>query len=319
MFAFVVLALTLTARTESGVEAERKIADPIAGTSLTAQVSSQAENILPPARPAPSNKALNLDHGQITLSWVRPEPEKILPAPPSTKAEVVLIEELQSNYPLFEKNVEKRWPLASVTKLMTAVVALEKIPKDRKIAITERAAASEGSAGNFKVGEIFEAADLVRAAIIISSNDAAMALADHYGERDFIDAMNGKAFELNLNETVFADPTGLSVLNQSSAADTKKLVRYILERHPQIFETAAKTSITIAELKSGTNRIIPSNNQFAGRPDFIGGKTGYTDDASGNLVSIFKDAGRYFLIIVFGTLERFEETDALRKWAKYNF
>ena len=139
--------------------------------------------------------------------------------------------------------------------------------------------------------------ELLRALLKVSSNDAGVAFAEHLGRENFIRLMNERAISIGMYNTRYFDTTGLSALNQSMASDLEKLVIYIFNNHPDIF------SIT----REPEGNIHP----FAKTPDFIGGKTGFIDEASGNLVSLFNYQGRPFLIIVLGSEDRAADTQAL--------
>src|SRR3989338_938712 len=133
----------------------------------------------------------------------------------------------------------KRWPIASLTKLMTAVIAREVIPANDRIKITEEILGIEdiGMAGGFSANGVFNRLDLEEALLIISSNVAAEALARHYGREKFIDTMNSFAFRIGMANTYFEDPTGLSYKDQSTVEDLNKLVAYIFRNAPDILKT----------------------------------------------------------------------------------
>lgn len=210
---------------------------------------------------------------------------------------------------------DKKWPIASVTKLMTALVARE-IPSQERITIAEDILKIEdiGTSGGFKPGEIFSRYDLEEAALVLSSNIAAEALAHHYGRERFIDTMNSFASRLGMTNTYFEDPTGLSFKDQSTVEDLNKLIIYIYNNAPEIFKLTRATSATIHDYKSGKSRKISNINSFAGRPGFIGGKTGTTPESVGNLVSVFnKDGASGRVIILLGSEDRYNETEALLK------
>lgn len=330
-----------------------RIATPMPGSrSAIVKNSSPTRAIAlsPPGMPQLTAPIVNpytasaLESKPRVLNSLIPEPIGAGRQAPILNAAAVLVSEIGGYGPYLEKNIDKRWPLASLTKLMTSVVALENLPADQKIMVSERAVAAPGQAGNFAAGETFTAVDLLKALIVASSNDAAFALADFYpvrskprhdvgaaavppeaggrtsngvyGYEKFVDLMQIKAADLGMRQTTFFDPAGLSVLNQSTASDFHKLVNYILKNHAFIFRTSRETSTSIRELESGAVRILPNINQFAGEPSFLGGKTGYTDDANGNLISIFRHQDREFLIMVFGTSDRFGETEKLYEWLK---
>lgn len=209
------------------------------------------------------------------------------------------------------KNQGLRWPLASITKLMTALVVRENLDLGQPVRISEKVALEEGVAGGFSSGEVFSVGDLLKAMLAVSSNDAAAALADFYFEikgESIIAAMNRKAEELGMSYTTFADASGLSVLNQSTADDLGSLARYLLASRPEILAITRQSEVEITDLRSKIKRRLRNINEFAGDPNFLGGKTGFTDEANGNLLSIFFNNGQPVLVIVFGTEDRFGET-----------
>jgi len=162
----------------------------------------------------------------------------------------------------------------------------------------------------FAVGETFTSGDLIRAMLTVSHNQAAIALAESYGQKEFVDLMQQRAGDLGMANTSFFDPVGLSSLNQSSAADVERLVRYIITNHQDLLVMTRQTETAV------NGKILKNINRFAGRPDFIGGKTGYTDAANGNLVSLFNYRNQPLLIIVMGADDRFGETEKIYNWIK---
>lgn len=234
--------------------------------------------------------------------------------PPAINASAALAKDFLNQFTYFEINTGARWPLASLTKLMTAVVAAEKVGLEKLVLVSSSSVATEGVAGNFSAGEIFTAGDLLRSLMAVSSNDAAAAIAEYYGINRFIEEMNVKAAAIGMSQTVFSDPAGLSPLNQSTAGDLEKLVSYIFENHPLIFAASRQKEIEIIEQSSKMKRKLLNINQFAGRDDFLGGKTGFTEEAGGNLISVFEHQNRPLLVIVFGTEDRFAETEKIYDW-----
>lgn len=235
---------------------------------------------------------------------------------PSINAAAITVSIADNNENIFAYHENIRRPLASLTKIMTAIAALENIGAQKLVTITADDILPDGDAGGFKPGETFSVQDLIISMFTVSSNDAASALARFYGTKDFIDAMQRKAAELGMSDTTFFDPTGLTTLNQSTATDLQKLIAYALAKYPQIFNISRQKENAIVDTRSGIKRILKNINTFAGLPYFLGGKTGYTDEAHGNLVSLFDIRGNKILIIVLGTDDRFGETEKLYNWAK---
>lgn len=245
--------------------------------------------------------------------------EKPAKADPSISARAALVIRFADSSKLLSFNIAGRHPLASLTKLMTAVVAAEKMGAARGVTMSEEDVWQEGDGGSFAVGEVWSVSDLIKAMLVVSSNDAAHALARVYGYRDFINAMQDKARELGMWNTSFADATGITSLNQSTAEDISKLIAYVREKHPDFFPTSSLKEIGVKEVVSGKSRQLKNINKFAGRTDFLGGKTGYTEEAGGNLVSIFSHNGTAFAIIILGAAEteaRFTESERLYEWYK---
>lgn len=212
----------------------------------------------------------------------------------------------------FEFNIKNILPIASLSKLMASVVAAGKINNDKEIKISENSVNTEGIAGEFTAGEVFRAKDLIKAMLMVSSNDAAVALAESIGEKKFIEAMNDKVKELGMADSRFIEPSGLSYLNQSTASDLSKLAAYIYYHYPDFLEITAQKERKIFDLEKANVKRLVNINIFAGEPDFIGGKTGYLNDEIGrNLVAFFKKNDRVILTIVLGAPDAFEETKKL--------
>jgi D-alanyl-D-alanine carboxypeptidase (penicillin-binding protein 5/6) len=220
---------------------------------------------------------------------------------------------------LFSKNENEILPIASLTKLMTALVVIENqenYPLKEKIKISREAAFQENvpEYGNLKVGEKKTIEELLNLMLLFSSNDAAYALAEQIGIENFVNKMNEKAKEIGLENTHFSNPTGLDpenlkwnlenkdYFNYSTVKDLVLLGKYILENYPLIFE-----------FSNQKNKIQLLENQH-----LIGMKTGYTDEAGGCIFLIFSnDNGDYFLSVILGAKskeERFLQMQKLIDW-----
>lgn len=218
-----------------------------------------------------------------------------------------------SNEPLYAFRSQKQWPIASVTKLMTALVAKKLMTETETITMSEEAIAAFGEVGDFKAGEKFKASDLIQAMLLVSSNDAAKALADHYGKESFVTEMNRLATEIGMTNTIFVDATGLSARNLSTSDDLSKLVRFIWSEDPGIFAITRLPYANIRDIDNSRSRKLDNINLFAGRSNFLGGKTGHLPDSNGNLVSIFTlpDKSSPVIIVVLGAEDRFKETEKI--------
>lgn len=240
---------------------------------------------------------------------------------PNLQAHAALIADLQSGEIYFEKNGAGRWPLASITKLITAAYATAHIGNDQLVSVDASLSGSydlKSSSSSIFSGE-YVVRDVLYALFLSSSNVAGEALARSFGREQFLAGMNKLATEWGAASTHFDDPTGLSPANQSTARDILKISQAIYAEYPELFKITRTPKFTITERVSGKRQLLASINLFAGKPDFVGGKTGYTDEAGGNLMSIFSNKGRPVLIVVLGTDDRFGETEKLLAWFKSSF
>lgn len=243
--------------------------------------------------------------------------------PPEIQAQSAIVADLKTGETYFQLNPTLRWPTASLTKLMTAIIALKNMDLAKPLKIGEEniASAEETAtpAAFFKAGDAYSGNDVLAAMLVISKNEAAEAFADAYNRADFITALNKEAKGMGMSSTNFSEPTGLSVSNQSTALDLQKLALNIYQNYPKILDITKKKSAVVTELNSKKKTTLSNINTLAGTSGFIGGETGYTNDANGNLLSIFSYGGRPVLVIVLGTDDRFGETSALLEWFEKNF
>lgn len=240
-------------------------------------------------------------------------------SPPYIQAKAALVADLKTGERFFSSNIGIRWPMASLTKLMTAAVVSRNIALNQSTTLQEKDFDLESTSDDLKVGERYSVGDLRVAMLVESNNEAAEALADFYGYSKFMSAMNAQAAEWGLNDTYFDDPAGLSVSNQSSVDDLTNFMGRIYSQYPEVLKITSKQSAYITELNSRRHILIQNINNFAGQSDFLGGKTGYTDEASGNLISVFAYKRQPILIIVLGTEDRFGDTQKLLDWFESNF
>lgn len=235
------------------------------------------------------------------------------------------IADISTSDEVYSEGATKHWPIASITKLMTAIVATEKIGISKKVTISQNAADTPGSATNlFTAGQVFTVDDLLMALLQISRNDAAVALAESYGMDGFIAEMNAKALRIGMRDTRFSDPIGLSASNVSTPVDLEKLISYIYKNEPQILKTTRESAKTIKEVTSGRNIPLPNENrnEFVGESNFLGGKTGLIDESGGNLLTVFSVSKHPILIIILGSdnyNDRFEITTQLLSWLTDNY
>lgn len=228
---------------------------------------------------------------------------------------------------LSEKEINEQIAIASLTKLMTAVIVLDNYNLEDLISISDFAIDTYGTAGSLQTGELISIKDLLYITLIESSNDGAEALAEKMGRSTFIYKMNEKARNLEMKNTRFINPTGLdeeSLTNFSTANDLKKLVVLILNDYPLISKILSLPEAEITSY-SGIYRKINNTNVLLRESEvYLWGKTGYTQKANGCLIlilnnfSLNNDEG-YVINIIVGANDRFNEARKLEKWLEESF
>ena len=216
---------------------------------------------------------------------------------PDIKAESVLMVDIDSDYIFYQKNPNLRRPIASVSKLMSALVAQKYISNGQNILLDKESLHIEGDSGNgLAEGEVFPADDLVKIMLLASSNKSAYALANFFGFDQFVMKMNEEAKHLNMTQTSFAEPSGLSMSNQSTVEDLKRMVKGIIQENPGIFIITQNASMQINSLgDKASPHLIKNINLFSQSPksleelniQYLGGKTGFTDEAKEAYAGIF--------------------------------
>ena len=219
---------------------------------------------------------------------------------------------------LFEKNSQDILPIASLTKLMTALVVFdldETYDFTQLIEISKEAVEQEGASryGDLKQGDIFSLETLIHIMLIESSNDAAYAIGEVIGQEGFVELMNIYAQDIGLENTHFINLSGLesdnSQMNLSTSQDLVKLARYILKEYPEIFEITTNTSYEALNSGGSLHHFIPQNTNelLKEYPEIIVGKTGWSLKAGGCLLLILEDSDGYTINVVLGAYDRFEE------------
>jgi len=221
--------------------------------------------------------------------------------------------------------------MASLTKLMTALVVAENYDLDRVFTVLPAALTREGERGDLRSYEKITARSLLAMMLVESSNDAAMVLAQNLPEKmeknsansfsDFMNLMNQKAWELELNDTHFDNPDGLdSPTHYSSAFDLSNLFRYLLTRHSWLREYLKNQNMVVYSADGKIQHRLKNSNDLLGRiPEVEAGKTGFTDNAGGSLIlftSGFGDFDRGIITVILGSDDRFGESEKLINWLR---
>jgi D-alanyl-D-alanine carboxypeptidase len=235
---------------------------------------------------------------------------------------------VKSNTFLYEKDSAKQQPIASLTKMMTALVFLDHNPGFDKEYVVTKDDNVIGGKNNLFTGDTVKVQDLWNTSLIASDNGATMALAHSTGlsDKEFAAAMNEKALRLGLFNTSFVEPTGLSDKDVSTARDIARLAKEALS-HDELKKTTTQKDYNFVTKEGREKKISSTDNLLYTGSDpkisLLGGKTGYTEGAGYCFVGKFIDGRQDEIISVVlnsnGKNDRFAETQNLVDWVFTNF
>lgn len=252
---------------------------------------------------------------------------------PAIGAKHYLIGDVQSNKIILKYNESEPVPIASTTKIMTAVIALENYDLDDVVTVPVSATSQNPTiiptVVYLKPGEKITVGELLHCALIQSGNDAAYALASYLSKdgsvQEFVELMNKKALSLNMKDTHYLDPAGLNDEGHSSAEDLFILTRHAIKN--KIFSeitstktyTAYNTTKTISHALTNSNRLVNGYDYLGA----FGIKTGFTEKAGHCLVSAVEREGHTLIAVILNTdLENAsasaDESRKLQDWAWNN-
>lgn len=234
---------------------------------------------------------------------------------PQVDSQAVLIQSLDEEFPFFRYRTREAWPAASLTKLLTAVVVLEEYGDQRKIPVSDATMRVEGVAGGLRSGEVYLSGDLLKVMLLTSSNRAAAAFEEFAGGKTEMNRLlNKKALEIGMRETVLNDASGLSDLNVTSAEDMFLLTKYIYEKHPEILNWTRLNNYLVQPTNTSEFRTVFNIHPFVEDKLFLGGKTGTSEAAGQNLVSIFSFKDFRIAVIILGSTDRLREAKSILTW-----
>lgn len=246
-----------------------------------------------------------------------------LEAPPELSSIAYAVYDADYGYLVLEKNAYQQRSIASITKVMTLLVAIElveegKLALDGAVTASARAASREGTQINLKAGDTLTVEDLLYATALVSANDAAVALAEYVAgtEADFIKLMNAKAEELGLGDTHYVDCTGLLSIfsnNYSTALDQARLLQVALE-----YELLRSILTSTDYFLESQDRRIKNSHPLLALPGVEGGKTGATTPAGHTLITSCVRHEKRLIIVVLGARSREvrnDENEKLLEWA----
>ena len=245
---------------------------------------------------------------------------------PNLMSTAALVLDAKTGETLFAKNADAVHPIASITKLMTAMVVLDaKLPLDEAVQIsTEDLDTLKGTKSRLPVGAHFRRDDLIRIALVASDNRAAAALGRAYpgGISAFVDAMNAKATVLGLQATRFVDSSGLAPGNVSSPADLGRMVAQA-SNYDIIREYSTTPALDVTLPDSGRKVAYVNTNALvrAGNWDIGVSKTGYISESGKCLVMQAMIANTPIVIVLldsWGRLTRIGDANRIKRWLEKN-
>lgn len=240
---------------------------------------------------------------------------------PNLSARAVLIKDLGTGTILFQKDANISYPIASTTKIITALVASEHF-KQNSILTVGKSASTPGSKVGLTAGENLSFRSLLYGMLLNSGNDAAFAISENYlgGTESFVAAMNKKADALGLKNTHFDNPAGFdSPKHFSSAYDLAVITQEALKSDAlkRIFSTKETSIVSLN--KKYSHQLINLNKLLSEVKGVMGVKTGTTQEAKENLVTLVERENHNILIVLLGSDDRFSETRSLIDWSYENF
>ena len=235
-------------------------------------------------------------------------------AAPSTSAQAYAVVDGETGRGLFSKNAEEKLPMASTTKVMTCLVALERCSLDEIVTVDPAAAGLEGTSMYLSAGETLTVSDLLYGLMMSSGNDAAAALAYHIagGIEQFAALMNQKAQEIGAESTHFVNPHGLPAEGHyTTASDLAKIAAYALKNQDFARIVSTKSMDLPADDDSPARYLRTRNKMLTMYDGGIGVKTGYTKAAGKCLVSAAERDGTRYVGVVLADPNMWEDSFAL--------
>ncbi|MBI5138262.1 MAG: L,D-transpeptidase family protein [Candidatus Vogelbacteria bacterium] len=246
---------------------------------------------------------------------------KYVSALPPLTAKRYLVADLDNYYVFTEKGSREIVPIASITKLVTALIASEYINLDKPIYITKDMLATT-SLQRLKAGESVPAIDLLYPLLLESSNEAANAFSETLGPKRFVGLMNKKASSLGMVNSSFVDPSGIGAENTSTAEDLFQLAKYLKNNRSFVLKLTTGELSRTAYGKAYFGD-VQNFNLFGTDPNFLGGKIGQTKAAGETMMALFNvpmgDTVRPIFIAVLDSEDVERDIMTLRQYVKNNY
>lgn len=264
------------------------------------------------------NSPLNLKQGKVLgiNLWLPNLTGTFIDGPKITAKSAIFID-TKSGKVLYAKNAQAKLPIASLTKVMTTLVALEHKNLEDEFSVSQEAANMEPDKMFLIAGEKLTLEELISGIFLISANDAAEVLAEGTtGSREeFMSLMNQEAKKLGMVNSYFVNPTGLdedSGDSYSTAYDMALLTRYVIRRFPQVIEISKKPHIYLPITENHQDYDMYSGiNLLTTYPGVLGFKTGYTPEAGLTLITLAQKGDHKIIGVLLGSENRREEAKEL--------
>ncbi len=236
---------------------------------------------------------------------------------PQISAKSGFFVETKNGQVLYEKNIHQRLPIASLVKVMTVLIALEHKKMDDQYIVSQRAAEMEPDKMLLIAGEKFTLKELLDGIFLISANDAAEVLAEGTtgSNEEFIKLMNGKAKQLGMADTFYANSTGLDEDDHnsySSSYDLAILTRFLVHHYPEVVDISKTEHIFLPQTENHQDYDMYSGiNLLTTYPGVVGFKTGYTPEAGLTLITLARKDGHEIIGVLLGSGDRRDEAKEL--------
>ena len=257
-----------------------------ATTTITTTVVPQTAVI--PATMTPS----------VNIPVLTATPDQI---PNQITAKEYLVGDITTGKVYIESNSSTTVPVASISKLVNALVATTFLSSTTRITITKEEADLPADGSGIAAGETYTVSELIYPLLLDSSNVAAEALASSSDLGKFLDFMSSYAWEIGMPDAFFGDPSGLSASDQASAKDVFTLAQYLYKYRPDILALTRTKQISVVTTTDHGSHIFASTHPFVSDPRFIGGKTGRTPEAGETMLTILDINGYPTAFIVLGS------------------
>jgi serine-type D-Ala-D-Ala carboxypeptidase (penicillin-binding protein 5/6) len=229
-------------------------------------------------------------------------------------AHSILLKELKTGKVLYEHDSEKRMSPASLTKIMSALVILEKGHLDEQATISKNAARAPKTHLRLRTGEVFRLGDLLKAMLIVSANDACLAAVEHVGgdEEQFVMLMNAKAAEIGLLDTHFSNGCGFDGPEHYSTAGDLAALSEVAMQNPVFRDLVKEEQEIITPISGHRAYILHNTNRLLGRiPGVEGVKTGFTSKAGRCLIAKVSQNGSDLLLVILNSNRRWTTAKSL--------